>query len=62
MTYKVLVLINKIFIKIINQMFCFLHLPMMDWSSSLDSGANSVVMGYRWHAVEVRVKVRVKSG
>ena len=41
---------------------------MAAWSSTLDSGVNSAVVDYRWHAVEirgrvgVRVRVRVKVG
>ena len=32
---------------------------MADWSSTLDSGVNSAVVNYRWHAVGVRVGMKV---
>ena len=34
---------------------------MAAWISSLDSGVNSAVAGYRCHAVEVRVRVEVRA-
>ena len=42
------------------EVFCFLHSPMADWRSSLDSGVNSAVVDYRSHAVEVRMGVMVR--
>ena len=39
--------------------FCFLHFPMAAWSSSVDSGVNSVVADYR---VGVRGRVEVRMG